>query len=791
MKFSYQWLSRWVRLDIDAGTLAERLTTSGLEVDSVAPVAAAFSGVVVARIEECRAHPGADKLSICTVDDGSGTLSQVVCGAPNARAGLKAPLARVGARIGADLEIRRAKLRGQESHGMLCSARELGLSEDHAGLLELPADAPVGADLRGWLELEDWTLDIELTPNRADCLSVRGLARDVAAICRTGFTPREIPAVPARIEHRLPIRLDCPQDCARYAARVVDGLDPAATSPRWLTEALRRSGVRSISPVVDVTNYVMLELGQPMHAFDFDHLQRGIVVRRGRAGEKLELLDGSEVDLDEGVLVIADEEVPVALAGIMGGAASAVGPETRRVLLESAWFRPATIMGKARDYGMHTDASHRFERGVDPAGQVEAIERATALLVEICGGEPGPVLVAEAPAHLPQRRAARLRHARLEALVGLPFEPAEVESILERLGMTVERSEGAWTVTAPSRRTDIEREEDLIEEVARIHGYERIPERAPSGPVSVGSAADHGVPLGQLRESLCSAGYQEIVSYSFVDRRMLEAVHQYAEALPLANPLSNDMDVMRTTLLPGLLQALDRNLRRQHERVRLFETGRAFLQRDGSLSEVPRLAAVASGSAWPEQWAAQARPLDFFDIKGDVERLLTARGGSAAAFEPLDKPWAHPGASAAVLLDGIPVGWCGAVHPEVLERLGIDTAVFAFELELEPLRKREIPIAKSVSRFPSIRRDLAVWVPDEVPFAALRACVLDAAGDLLQNLVVFDVYHDPKLKKGYKSLAIGLILQDVSSTLTDAEAEPVLARVVAGLKQQLNAELRG
>lgn len=790
MKFSYEWLSRWARLGIGADALAERLTTSGLEVDSVTPVAADFQGVVVARIEACRPHPDADKLTICSVDDGSGARLQVVCGAPNARAGLKAPLARVGAHIGAELEIRRAKLRGQESQGMLCSARELGLSEDHSGLLELAQDAPVGTDLRRWLSLDDWTLEIDLTPNRADCLSVRGLARDIAAICATEFTPLEIVPVAALSEAALPIRLEAPQDCARYAGRIIEDLDPSAVSPPWLTEALRRSGLRSISPVVDVTNFVMLELGQPMHAFDFDRLQRGIAVRRGRPGEQLALLDGSTVDLDDSVLVIADEARAVALAGIMGGQDTAVGAQTRRVLLESAWFRPATIMGKARSYGMHTDASHRFERGVDPQGQVAAIERATALLIDICGGRPGPVLLAEANEYLPQPRPVRLRHARLESLVGCAFEPAGVEAILERLGMTVEREDGAWTVIAPSRRTDIEREEDLIEEVARIHGYDRIPERSPSGPVTVGSAAGHDVPISHLRESLCSAGYQEIITYSFVDRRLLEAVRQSDQALPLANPLSSDMDVMRTTLLPGLLQALDRNLRRQHDRVRLFETGRAFLQ-NGSLREVPRLAAVACGLAWPEQWAAPARALDFFDIKGDVERLLAMHGGAPATFEPFEQPWAHPGTSAEVVIGGRPVGWCGAVHPEVLAELGIGAEVFAFELELEALQKREIPVAKSVSRFPSIRRDLAVWVPEDVPFAAVRQCVLDAAGDLLQNLVIFDVYQDQKSRKGCKSLAIGLILQNVSSTLTDTQAEPVMARVIAGLKQQLNAELRG
>lgn len=790
MKFSFDWLSRWVRLDIDAATLAERLTASGLEVEAVTPVAAEFRGVVIAEIEDCQPHPGADKLSICTVDDGSGKRLQVVCGAPNARAGLKAPLARVGARIGPELEISRARLRGVESHGMLCSARELGLSDDHSGLLELPADAPPGEDLRAWLSLDDRVIEIDLTPNRADCLSVRGLARDIAASCATEYTPVEVTAVAPTGDARFPIRLDDPEDCARYAGRIIEGLDTRAASPLWLKEALRRSGMRSISPVVDVTNFVMLELGQPMHAFDLDRLREGIVVRRGRTGEKLVLLDGSEVELDPEVLAICDSRGPVALAGIMGGAATAVTDGTTRVLLESAWFRPATLMGKARTYGLRTDASHRFERGVDPQAQVEAIEHATALLLQICGGRAGPVLLAEAPEHLPRNRPVRLRHQRLERLVGCPFVPAEVEAILVRLGMAVDFADGAWTVTAPSSRTDIECEEDLIEEVARIHGYEHIPEKPPDGPLTAGSAASRDVPMSQLRESLCAAGYQEAITYSFVDRKLLAAVHQAEQALPLANPLSADMDVMRTTLLPGLLLALDRNLRRQHERVRLFETGRAFVQ-NGELREIRRIAAVASGLAWPEQWSEPSRPMDFFDIKGDVERLLALRGGAAAEFKPLDRPWAHPGASAAVVLDRATIGWCGALHPAVLDRLDVARGVFAFELDLEPMRKREVPIAKPVSRFPSIRRDLALWIPEGVPFSAVRACVLDGAGDLLQNLVVFDLYHDKKLKKGYKSLAIGLILQNVSSTLTDEQADPVIQQVVSGLEQELKAQLRG
>jgi phenylalanyl-tRNA synthetase beta chain len=790
MKFSVNWLRQWVRLDMDARKLADRLTAAGLEVEAIEPVATDFSNVVVAEIEACRPHPDADKLTLCSVNDGSGQMLQIVCGAPNARAGIRVPLARVGASIGPDITIKAARLRGVESAGMLCSARELGLSDDHSGLLQLPADAPVGEDLRQFLTLDDCSIEIDLTPNRADCLSIRGLARDVAAICATDFIARDIPPVAARIDDRLPIRLEHAQDCPRYAARIIRNIDPAATTPLWMREALRRCGVRSISPVVDVTNYVLLELGQPMHAFDLDRVQREIIVRRGRSGEKLLLLDGSEVELDADVLAICDAGGPLALAGIMGGAASAVTENTHSILLESAWFKPATIMGKARAYGLHTDASHRFERGVDPQAQVQAIEHATALILDICGGAPGPVLLAEETQWLPCNQPIRLRHDRLQRIIGLEFEHTVVEDILTRLGMTVTFAGGSWTVTAPSARMDIAIEEDLIEEIARVYGYDRIPEAAPSGVLSVGGAARHEVPLMHLQQSLCAAGYQEAINYSFVDRRQLAAVHQASHVLPLANPLSAEMDVMRTTLLPGLLAALSYNVRRQQDRVRLFETGLAYVQHE-TLLEIPRIAGVASGSAWPEQWSVSSRAVDFFDIKGDVERLLALRGYDTARFVPLDEPWAHPGASAQVVLHERVIGWCGAVHPSVLKSLDVDVAVFAFELDLEPLQQREHIFVQAVSRFPSIRRDLAVWVPQAVTFAEIRAVVTGAAGELLQNLVVFDVYQDIELKKGYKSVAIGLILQHVSSTLTDQVVDPLVQRAIVDLEQRLGAYLRG
>jgi len=793
MKFSVNWLKQWVKLELSAGQLAERLTASGLEVDDLSPVAADFDGVVVAEIESCVPHPDADKLSLCMVNDGGAALLQIVCGAPNARAGIKVPLARVGARLGADFEIKKAKLRGVESNGMLCSARELGMSDDHSGLMELPANSEAGVNFRDWLALDDHSIEIDLTPNRADCLSIRGLARDVSASCASEFIEREIQPVVATSDSRFPIRLEDIASCPRYVGRVIENVNPAARTPLWMQESLRRSGIRSISPIVDVSNFVMLELGQPMHAFDRDKLDAEIIVRRGAAGEKLVLLDGTEVDVGEDVLAICDASGPVALAGIMGGEATAVSDQTCNILLESAWFNPAIIMGKARDYGMHTDASHRFERGVDSQGQTRAVERATQLILDICGGHAGPVLLAEFTEYLPAPDSVKLRLQRLNKLIGHEFQHQQVEQILTRLGMQLEyhAAEQAWTVIAPSARVDIAIEEDLIEEVARIFGYDNIPLRMPSGEVQVGSAALHEVSLSQIRESLCAAAYQEAINYSFVDSRQLEAMFQAQDALPLANPLSGDLGVLRTTLLPGLLAALNRNLRRQHPRVRLFETGLAFLQGE-SLLEIPRVAAVACGSALPEQWSADSRRTDYFDIKGDVERLLALRGGSGEIrFERLHAPWAHPGASASVYIDEQCIGWCGAVHPQVLKQLDISCEVFAFELDLQPLQQRAVQVAKPYSRFPSIRRDIAIWLPGQTTYAEVRSCILESAGELLQNLVVFDVYEDKKLKKDYKSLAIGLILQNVSSTLTDDVADPVVQQVISNLESRLSAELRG
>ena len=797
MKFSVNWLRQWVPGAPDAHTLAEQLTAAGLEVDTVTPVASRFSGVVVGEIVECAPHPDADKLRLCRVDDGSGDALQVVCGAPNARAGLKMPFARVGAELDGGekgpFTIGRAKLRGIESFGMCCSARELGLSDDHGGLFELPEDAPVGEDVIQWLGLDDRAIDLELTPNRADCLGIKGLSRDVSAITGAEWRPLSIEPVESAIGAEVPIRLAAPADCPRYVGRVIRNIDPGAPSPLWLQERLRRSGIRSLGAVVDATNYVLMELGQPMHAFDLEQLDGGITVRRARAGETLTLLDGKEIGLDEGLLAICDDSGPVALAGIMGGLDSGVGEDTTDILLESAWFRPATIMGKARALGLHTDSSHRFERGVDPEGQVDAMERITALLLDICGGEAGPLLIAEAPEHLPLRPPVRLRLDRLNRVLGSRLAADEVERILDALGMTVTATEGGWEVQAPSRRFDIAIEEDLIEEVARIHGYDALDAAAPSGTLTLPSLSEARLPWASVRDALCAAGYQEAITYAFVAHDLLESLGLERGALPLANPISSDMDVMRTSLAPGLLEALGRNLRRQQDRVRLFEAGRVFLEGEDGLREMDRVAAVACGSAFPEQWGELTRKVDFFDLKGDLESVLALRGagGAAVEFRSAQRAFLHPGQSAEVLLGGTLAGWIGALHPAAQRALDIRVPVFAFEMDLSVISSREIPSAKTISAFPSVRRDLAFLLPEAVAWSEVEALVRAEAGTLLTDLTIFDQFSGQGVEKGYKSLAIGLILQDVSSTLTDEAVDSLIDRVVKGLESRLEAQLRG
>jgi len=796
MKFSENWLRSHVPTTATREELIATLTAIGLEVEDVTVLGQSLDGVVVAQILSAEKHPEADRLQVCQVDVGNGTVVQIVCGAPNARAGLKAPLAMVGADLPGGLAIKAAKLRGVESSGMLCSAKELGVDADASGLFELPADAPAGAPLAGYLGLPDASIEIKLTPNRADCFSVRGIAFDVAAASGSEVVPFEATPVAAQSDARLAVELDAGSDAPRYCGRVIENLDAAAPTPVWMAERLRRSGVRPVSLLVDVTQYVMLELGQPMHAFDRDTLTGPIGVRHARAGEVVKLLDGRDVSLDERFLAITDADCVIALAGVMGGFATRVTEGTRNVFLESAHFAPDAIIGRGRRLGLQTDAAHRFERGVDPELPRVALEYATRLILDIAGGTPGPVVEAALHEHLPQPQAIVLRRARLARVLGLAIADADVERILRALGLLTERSDDGWRVTPPSRRFDLAIEEDLIEEVARIHGYDRIPTTLPAGASRLVAPSEARVDEGTLRRQLAARDYLEAINYAFVDAGLLDKWSAVDDAVALANPLSAELGVMRTALLPGLVAALARNAARQQSRLRLFELGNVFSARPGGAPlQTQRVAAVACGDVAAEQWGSSARAVGFHDIKGDLDSLA-AMTRATLEYRPSQPAWAHPGRSADVYRvdgtgGGIRLGWIGQLHPRLQRALDLEVDVVAFELDLEPLLTRELPKASGQSKYPSVRRDLAFVVPESATWSEISANVKTAAGTLLRELVLFDRYQGKGVEMGFKSLGMGLILQEESRTLTDADVEAVVAHVMAALQREHGATIRG
>ncbi|TAL83503.1 MAG: phenylalanine--tRNA ligase subunit beta [Rhodanobacter sp.] len=792
MKFSENWLRELVKIDADRPTLCHALTMAGLEVEEVTALGEGLDGVVVAEIIGADKHPQADRLQVCSVDAGLAAPVQIVCGAPNARVGIKVPLALIGAKLPAGIVIKAARLRGVESFGMLCSARELGVDTDASGLLELPDDAPVGQPLAGYLGLPDASIELKLTPNRPDCLGMTGLAHDVAALFGAAVNVPGESVAKVTSKARRGIRLEAGHDAPRYLGRVVEGIDAAAPTPLWLAERLRRAGLRPISAVVDVTNYVMLELGQPLHAFDHDSLHGDIVVRHAAVGESLKLIDGSQVELDPGFVVIADEHKALAVAGVMGGFDSRVTDSTANIFLESAHFAPAAIMGRARKLGMHTDASHRFERGVDPELPARALERATSLLLSITGGQAGPVLVAESPADLPQPVTVRLRRDRLVRLLGVQVPDVEVVRIFTALGMRVEPRADGWQVAAPSSRFDIEREEDLVEEVARIFGYDRIPTHAPAGALSLAIQPEARINEHAMREQLAARGYHEAVNLSFLSADLL-ARWAFGEGLvPLANPLSADLAVMRPSLLPGLIEALRHNRDRQQDRVRLFELARVFAAGDPPL-ETPSLALAASGPAQAEQWGESSRPLDFHDLKGEFDALV-AWGGEPQRWSVYADPlpgWLHPGRGARVTHDGETVGYLGALHPRLAAELDLGADVHVMELALEPLLTRRLPQSSPVPRHPSVRRDIALDLPEDVSWSQIEDVVRRSTGVVLKELRLFDRYVGKGVEAGRKSLAMGLILQDASRTLTDDDADRCVRQAIAALEQTYNAKLRG
>jgi len=792
MKFSENWLRELVDINADRQTLSHALTMAGLEVEELTPLGEDLAGVVVAQIIAAEKHPEADRLQVCKVDAGQAEPLQIVCGAPNARVGIKVPLAMVGASLPGGMAIKAAKLRGVESFGMLCSARELGVDADASGLLELPADAPIGEALADFLGLPDASFELKLTPNRPDCLGLFGLAHDVAALFGSAVTMPAQAAAAVTSDARRGIRIEAGRDAPRYLGRIIEGVNPAARTPLWLAERLRRSGLRPISPVVDVTNYVMLELGQPMHAFDNDRLRGDIVVRHGHSGEVLKLLDGSEASLDPGFVVIADEEKALAVAGVMGGFDSRVTDDTRSIFLESAHFAPAAIMGRARKLGLHTDASHRFERGVDPQLPQRALERATELLLAIAGGKAGPLLRAECLADLATPQAVTLRRTRLQRVLGVRVADAEVTRIFRALGMQVELGADEWQITPPSSRFDIEREEDLIEEVARIFGYDNIPTATPAGALALEVEPEARINELALREQLAARGYYEAVNLSFVAQHLLANWGFTDKLVPLANPLSADLAVMRPSLLPGLIEALRHNRARQQERIRLFEVARVFGAGDPPV-ETPSLAMVACGNARAEQWGEPARTLDFHDLKGDLDALITWGGEPQRWSVHADglPGWLHPGRGARVARDGETVGFLGALHPQLAKILDLGADVHVLELALEPLLARRLPQAGAVPKFPSVRRDIALDLPETVSWSQIELVVRGTLGERLQELRLFDRYSGKGVEAGRKSLAMGLILQDASRTLTDDDADRCVREAVAALEQSCKAKLRG
>ncbi len=795
MKVSEQWLREWAPTTVPTAELCDLLTNAGLEVDGTEPVAGEFSGVVVGRIVAMEPHPNVDKLSVCRVDMGDGTPLSVVCGAPNAAPGLCAPLARAGALLPGNVRIGAATVRGVASAGMLCSAAELGIGTDADGLMDLGEGYVPGDDLRRVLHLDDTTIDIDLTPNRGDALSVRGLAREVGLLCDVAVAPPSIPAVPATSETVFPVRLSQPQGCPRYLGRVIEGIDITRPSPLWMRERLRRSGLRSIDPVVDVTNYVLLELGQPMHAFDLDHLRGGIDVRNATTGERITLIDGRDATLNDATLVIADDDGAVAMAGVMGGARTAVRATSTNVFLECAFFAPLAVMGTARRHAMPTDAAHRYERGVDYRLQRLAVERATALLLEIVGGTAGPVLDITDEAHLPVAKSVTLRRARLDAVVGEAVRPDVTQRVLDRLGfepkMSGEGAETSWTVTSPSYRFDIECEEDLVEEVLRVHGYNTVASHPPTLAQPLGHASRSRVPTARIADLLVDLGYSEAITYSFVDPVHLDLFEPEGQSVAVINAPSREHSVMRSTLLPGLARALAGNLARRASRARLFEIGQCFRRgEDGDVHAQQTLCAgIAFGPREVESWAHDDAVVDFFDIKGDVERLL-APGGRQATFVADDHPALHPGQRARALLDGDVAGRFGRLHPEVERALDLPPGAFVFELSLEGLLGRRPRRNAGVSRHPSVRRDLALLLRRDVPAASVEAVVRAELGELLREFAVFDLYTGEGIDSSEKSLAIALTLQHPSRTLGEGEITANVDRVLAALATQVGARLR-
>ncbi|AXS79694.1 phenylalanine--tRNA ligase subunit beta [Dechloromonas sp. HYN0024] len=793
MKFSESWLRTLVDTTLTSEELSHLLTMAGLEVEGLEPVAPRFNDVVVAHVLEVVKHPDADRLNVCKVDTGRGEPTTIVCGAPNVAVGLRVPCALPGAQLPGDFTIKIAKVRGIESSGMLCSAKELGIAEEASGLLILPADAPVGQSIRQYLDLDDNQFELKLTPNRADCLSLSGVAREVAAIAGAQVRLIEVPEVPASIADQRAVLLDAPAACPLYFGRVLKGVNAKAPTPEWMKRRLERSGIRSISALVDVTNYVMLELGQPLHAFDNTRLQGAVHARMALPEEKLLLLNEQTIAIDADILVIADDAKALAMAGIMGGEESGITLETTELFLESAFFAPKAIAGRARRYGFGSDASHRFERGVDFGGTRRAIERATQLIIDICGGAAGPVV--EAKAELPARPPVRLRTARACAVIGMAFTVEQIAALFNGLALPFVREGDDFLVTPPTWRFDIEIEEDLIEEIARLHGYDNIPAPAPRGNLKMMVQPEARRPATRVRQLLVDRGYQEVVNFAFVEQAWeadFAAKMEEADLIRLANPIASQMAVMRSTLFGGLIANLVTNLKRKQNRVRLFETGRAFL-RSTAGTPVPgfvqswRLSGLAYGGALPEGWGSAARKVDFFDVKGDLEAMLSP---AQPRFEKLVHPALHPGRAARILVDGRDIGCLGELHPEWVQKYDLPLAPVVFELDFDAVKAVQVPAYAEVSKFPPVIRDLAIVVDQGLALQTLIDGLKGQVSSLIQDIQLFDVYVGKGVPENKKSLAFRIVMQDTQRTLQDSEVDAAMQQLVSCFEQAFGAQLR-
>ena len=796
MKCSESWLREWVDPAITREELSTTLTMAGLEVEELAPVSQDFSGVIVGQVLKVEKHPEADRLNICEVNVGSASTLNIVCGAPNVRAGLKVPVAMINAILPNKMVITAATLKGVASQGMLCSASELGLSDDNEGLLELAADAPIGKDLKSYLKLDDYTIDISITPNRGDCLSIKGLAREVSALTKSPLLKdNNIPEVQSTFNLVHTVSVEAKQDCPVYIGRILRNVKADAETPAWLKERLRRSGIRSISPVVDVTNYVMLELGQPMHAFDLNTIHQGIHVRKAKYGEKITLLDGSEQQLDVETLVIADAKNPLAIAGVMGGMDSSVTLLTKDIFLESAFFTPQIVARQRQHYGLTSDSAYRFERGVDPTIQRAAIERATQLIIEISGGDVGPVIEIIHNDNVPRQNTITLVKEKITKVLGVAVSDQEVEAIFKALHFSFNHDpfskQESWVVHIPSYRFDITLPEDLIEEIARLRGYDKIPTHALKGQLQGAHASEGAKDLQALRQFLSDEGYHEIISYSFVDKNLQNLLAPDEEPCELVNPITNEMTVMRTNLWPGLLNTLLYNKSRQQNRIRLFEIGTCFTKRGKNLLQESRLGGLITGLAHPEQWGFAARTVDFYDLKGDLERLFHFLNiDNQLIFKPETSPVLHPGQSAGIYHGSQKIGIVGALHPVILQNLGITDNVFVYELDINQLEMAGLQRFHEISKFPEIRRDIAILVNQAIPAREIQDTIKVIAGDWLKDVFIFDVYQGKGISPGLKSIALAMVLQHPTRTLVDDEVTAIMDRVTTALKGKLGAELR-